>query len=75
MKTLMHIFYAVFYLIIISCSVQDEKLEEALRFSESNSGELEKVLQDYSLSPEDSLKYKAVVFLIKNMPYHYYQSG
>ena len=37
--------------------------------------ELEKVLDHYSCSKTDSLKYKAAVFLIENMPKQYSYSG
>jgi hypothetical protein len=46
-------------------------LEEALRFAGENRSELEKVLAHYSSDPNDSLKYRAAVFLIENMPGHY----
>jgi hypothetical protein len=46
-------------------------LEQALQFASSNRPELEKVLKHYSSSPADSLKYRAAVFLIENMPYYY----
>ncbi|MDR2683639.1 MAG: hypothetical protein LBB64_07210, partial [Dysgonamonadaceae bacterium] len=46
-------------------------LEEALRFAGENRAELEKVLDHYRADPSDSLKYKAAVFLIENMPGHY----
>jgi hypothetical protein len=46
-------------------------LEEALRFAGENRPELEKVLAYYKVNPADSLKYRAVVFLIENMPGHY----
>jgi len=46
-----------------------------------NSTELQKVLDHYSINESDSLKYKAAVFLIENMEYHFgveqtiYQNG
>jgi hypothetical protein len=46
-------------------------LEEALRFAGENRSELEKVLAHYSSDPNDSLKYRASVFLIENMPGYY----
>lgn len=52
----------------ISSSTQ---LEYALKFAGDNRIELEKVLDFYSQSPADSLKYKAACFLIENMPDYY----
>ncbi|MCF0061351.1 hypothetical protein MUK70_19110 [Dyadobacter chenwenxiniae] len=52
-----------------ACSVEDNKLAQVLEIAGKNKSELEKVLNYYSL-PGDSLKYKAAVFLIKNLPYH-----
>ncbi|WP_280751867.1 MULTISPECIES: hypothetical protein [unclassified Parabacteroides] len=36
---------------------------------------MEKVLTHYSASPSDSLKLRAAVFLIENMPYYFSYSG
>lgn len=47
------------------------QLENALKFAGNNRIELEKVLNFYSRTPSDSLKYKAACFLIKNMPNYY----
>lgn len=55
---------------VFSCKKTPDHLKEALRFAGNNRPELEKVLQHYA-SPKDSLKYKAAVFLIENMPRHY----
>ncbi|GHT65344.1 hypothetical protein AGMMS50239_24890 [Bacteroidia bacterium] len=65
--------YVVLLLIILatSCQKQTDYLEEALQFAGTNRPELEKVLAHYSVHPADSLKYRAAVFLIENMPYHY----
>ena len=61
------------YFSMLSCSGPDSRLEQALTLAGSNRPELEKVLRRYS-SPEDSLKYRAAVFLIENMPgYGYYE--
>jgi hypothetical protein len=60
-----------FLLFTISCKRTPNYLEEALLFAGENRPELEKVLQHYSVDPKDSLKYKAAVFLIENMPGHY----
>jgi hypothetical protein len=46
-------------------------LEKALRFAGDNRPELEKTLNYYKKDPKDSLKYRAAVFLIENMPYCY----
>ena len=50
-------------------------LELALNTAEDNRNELEKVLRRYSANPQDSLKYKAACFLIKNMPYYFYRTS
>ncbi|MCM1502615.1 MAG: transglutaminase-like domain-containing protein [Bacteroidales bacterium] len=50
-------------------------LERALKLAGSNREELEKVLDRYSKVPGDSLKYRAAVFLIENMPYYSYYEG
>lgn len=47
------------------------KLEDALKLSGDNRGELEKVLEYFSRNPADSLKLKSAVFLIENMPGHW----
>ena len=53
---------------IISCRTQEEKcLEEVLSLPLANKEELQKVLDHYK---DDSLKYQAVCFLIRNMPFH-----
>jgi len=61
-----------FYIIICSCRRERDYLEEALRLAGNNRPELEKVLAHYGKNQEDSLKYKAAVFLIENMPWHHY---
>lgn len=55
---------------MISCSktYNDNNLEWALQLSGNNRKSLESVLCHYR---NDSLKYLAACFLIKNMPYHY----
>ena len=50
---------------------RNTKLEEALRLSGENRGELEKVLTYFSQNPGDSLKLKSAIFLIENMPGHW----
>ena len=60
---------------ISSCVRKDHDLEIALTYANENRLELERVLKHYKDSVCDSLKYKSAVFLIKNMPYHYYMNG
>lgn len=53
----------------LACQTPEEKqLEAALQFAGANRGELEKALGYYDPASGDSLKYKAVRFLIRNMP-------
>lgn len=56
---------------LFSCSPQNDFLRQALLLAGENRHELEKVLDHYQSDPADSLKYKAAVFLIENMPGHY----
>ncbi|MDR2130146.1 MAG: hypothetical protein LBP56_03085, partial [Odoribacteraceae bacterium] len=60
--------------ISFSCNKEMYYLESALQFAGDNRPELEKVLKHYS-SPADNLKYRAAVFLIKNMPAYYGHEG
>ncbi len=46
-------------------------LESALCAAGNNRKELEKVLDYFQKDPDDSLKYKAACFLIRNAPYYY----
>ncbi|GHT75907.1 hypothetical protein AGMMS50262_12680 [Bacteroidia bacterium] len=46
-------------------------MEQALILAGDNRSELEQVLSHYASNPVDSLKYKAAVFLIENLPGHY----
>ena len=56
-------------LFLFSCTNKEKNyLEPALSFAGDNRMELEKVLVHYQQNPDDSLKYKAAVFLIENMP-------
>ena len=55
----------------VACTKQPDRLEESLHFAGANRVELEKVLNHYKIDPKDSLKYRAAVFLIENMPYYY----
>jgi hypothetical protein len=70
-KILLALAFSTLFLLSACRSGNDTLLlEQALQFAGSNRPELEKVLKYYS-SPNDSLKYQAAVFLIKNMPYYY----
>lgn len=62
----------IFFLILASCANQPNYLEHALKAAGTNRPELEKVLAHYI---GDTLKYKAAVFLIENMPGHYSYAG
>ena len=67
-KTLKYI-----YLLLLLFSCKEEQinyLEQALELAGNNRPELEKVLHHYASNPDDSLKYKAAVFLIENLPGH-----
>lgn len=58
-----------------NCTFQkplSNNLEDALSAAKINRIELEKVLNHYS---NDSLKYEAACFLIKNMVFHFYYDG
>lgn len=68
-KTLRNLI-ALTVVIFLSCTGKSH-LEQALELAGENRPELEKVLNHYSQSPADSLKYKAACFLIENMPGHY----
>ena len=60
--------YITLCLLLLSCSDKDNELELALHYAGTNRTELEKVLRHYE---GDSLKHRAAVFLIENMPYHF----
>lgn len=62
-------------LCFFSCFHPASRLEQALTLAEDNRQELEKVLARYSADPSDSLKYRAAVFLIENMPGQGYYKG
>jgi len=57
--------------LFLSCSHEISRLDTAIKLAGDNKKELKKVLVHYSESKSDSLKYKAAVFLIENMPGHY----
>jgi len=64
-------FYLMFLVIFcFSCGQRPDYLEDALQLAGDNRPELEKVLTYYSHNPDDSLKYKAAMFLIENMKGH-----
>ena len=50
-------------------------LETVLQVAGENRQELEKVLHYYRINLADSLKYKAVCFLIENIPFYTYSDG
>ena len=60
-------FYLSGLLLLWSSCQRPTMLDFALRYAGENRVELEKVLDHYR---NDSLKYRAAVFLIGNMPYH-----
>jgi hypothetical protein len=64
-------FSTLFFLFACRSGNNTPLLEQSLQFAGSNRPELEKVLKHYSSSPADSLKYRAAVFLIENMPRYY----
>jgi F5/8 type C domain. len=70
MKPLVFIFYLLVFM-CFSCKQRSDYLKDALFLAGNNRPELEKVLVHYKKNPEDSLKYKAAIFLIENMPGHY----
>ena len=63
----------LFLILFFSCKKSD--IERSLTLAGDNAVELRKVLDHYSKNIDDSLKYKAAVFLIENMPGHYSCGG
>lgn len=63
--------FCILTLALISCNKYSSGTKRALEEAGDNKQELEKVLNFYKTNPADSLKYKAAVFLIENMPNHY----
>lgn len=55
---------------LLSCQQNFSRLETALQLAGANRPELEKVIRHYQTNPADSLKLKAALFLIGNMPGH-----
>lgn len=62
-------------LFLFSCQQKVSYLEQALGLAGYNRVELEKVITHYSYNEADSLKLKAAIFLIENMPGHYSYAG
>ncbi len=58
-------------LLLVSCNQYSDKTETSLKLAGKNRAALEKVLDFYKTNPADSLKYKATVFLIENLPYRF----
>ena len=72
------IYIAFLFWLAVSCTagkMDDSPLEQALQAAGENREALEKVLAHYSQDPADSLKLQAAIFLIENMPGHYYWGG
>ncbi|HNT21438.1 MAG TPA: transglutaminase domain-containing protein [Saprospiraceae bacterium] len=72
--------FSLFILLMLGACTRMEQgnqnaLERNLVFSGKNRPEMEKVLARYARHPEDSLKFKAAVFLISNMEGHKHPSG
>ena len=63
----------LFLILFFSCKKSD--IERSLTLAGDNAVELRKVLDHYSKNIDDSLKYKAAVFLMENMPGHYSFGG
>lgn len=62
-----------FLLLFFSCNGKNkEELNIVLTLSGENKKEIEKVLEYYK---HDTAKYKAAIFIVKNIPYHYSYSG
>lgn len=57
-------------MLLASCNSSLEHLEQALVIAGNNRPELEKVLRHYQQNESDSLKLKAAIFLLENMPGH-----
>lgn len=57
--------FSLFAAFITCCGNKQERVSEALSMAKDNSKELQKVLQHYR---GDSVKYRAAVYLIENMP-------
>lgn len=62
----------ILILFFFACKGNQSKLEYAFESAGENRKELEKVLEHYK---DDSLKLKAAIFLIENMPYYFSYKG
>ncbi len=60
----------IFFLFFNACNQSTPTVKKALQKAGRNRHELEFVLEHYSKTPADSLKFQAACFLIGNMPYH-----
>ncbi|WMI42231.1 hypothetical protein [Parabacteroides distasonis] len=60
--------YFFYILLLYSCQYSNKRINFAIEKSSSNKQELKKVLNHYK---DSSIKYKAAIFLIENMPFHY----
>ncbi|WP_106830705.1 discoidin domain-containing protein [Parabacteroides pacaensis] len=69
--TIRTLFLFMIAVILISCNNRPQEIKQALKLAGENAAELEKVLDYYSHSIDDSLKKKAAEFLIINMTGHY----
>lgn len=58
------------FLFLLSCNKDSSHIEYTLSLAGTNRIELEKVIAYYSKNKADSLKLKAAIFLIENMPGH-----
>ena len=70
LATMKHIFLILFFF-AVNCTRYSSEVEQALILAGNNRSELERVLAYYGNNAADSLKYRAAVFLIANMPGHY----
>ena len=64
--------FNILILFFFACKGNQSKLEYAFESAGENRKELEKVLEHYK---DDSLKLKAAIFLIENMPYYFSYEG
>ncbi len=73
MKTRTITFFMAMLMWLGGCNsgMKNDRLEAALQLSGDNRQELERVLAHYSSTDADSLKLKAAIFLIENMPGHW----
>lgn len=57
-------------MLFFACHSSTGRLERAMAAAGENRAELQKVIDHYSSNPADSLKLRAALFLIENMPGH-----